>query len=374
MAGPRVLLYSDARVHGGAERYLLELTRELPHEGFRVELATSEEGALDAFAAEVQRLGLPLRRLPRIETLADRGALLKVWRFFATNHPHILHFNLVDPRACHGAMVAALCALRRGFVVTEHLARNRFDGGPLPFRVRLASRSIRATIVLNEADQSAVENRPLNRSRVVVVPNGITDPGPGTPERRERARATLGFPGHAGPILGFVGRMIPQKNPDLFLEGARRLAPARPDARFVLLGDGPELPALQAKVQQLGLGPVTRFLGHRHDAPELVFGLDLLANTSRAEGQPISVLEAMASEVCVVAPAIPGLTSLVADGASGFLVPPEDGDALGRILHEALSDPARLACMGRVGRERYLALHTARAMAARTARIYRELL
>jgi glycosyltransferase involved in cell wall biosynthesis len=370
MGRRKVLLYSDARVYGGGERYLLELARGLPKDRYEVSVVTSEEGALDGFAQEVAGLGVRIHRMPAIPTLQDRGALLKVFRFFATQRPHVLHFNLVDPRACNGAMTAAALALYRDFVVTEHLPRNHFDNRPLPFRHRVARRLTKTTIVLNEADKHTVENRPRQRGRIALIQNGLADPGENTESRREAARSALGFPGHQGPIVGFVGRLIPQKNPLLLLEGVRRVVPARPEARFVVLGDGPDAPAFQAKIAELGLGPYVRWLGHRADARELVYGFDLLANTSRFEGLPYSLLEAMGASVPIIAPQIAGMSQVVADGASGFLVPPEDGDWLGRLLLEALSDPARLVRFGRVGRERLLSLFSLSAMATKTAALY----
>jgi glycosyltransferase involved in cell wall biosynthesis len=229
------------------------------------------------------------------------------------------------------------------------------------------------TIVNTDADKAAVLARAHNRSQVVVIPNGISDPGEPSALRRESARQALGFGSHHGPLVGFVGRLIPQKNPDLFLEGVRRVVPSRDDARFAIIGDGREIGTLQVKVADLGLGDFIRFYGHRQDARELVYGLDLLVNTSRYEGMPFSILEAMYAGVPVVAQRIQANEALVADGANGILVAPEDGEVLGAALQRALQEPERLRRMGLAGRERARALFSLESMCARTAAVYNHL-
>ena len=147
MAARTVLLYSDAPLFAGAERYLVELARGLPRDDWRVQVVCSESGALDPMAAELSSADIAVRRLPEINTLKDRGAFLKVLRFFAGHRPDILHFNLTDPRACNGAMTAARAAMRGRFICTEHLPTSEFDDKPLPFRQRIDTHNTAPTIV-----------------------------------------------------------------------------------------------------------------------------------------------------------------------------------------------------------------------------------
>ncbi|MSR75711.1 MAG: glycosyltransferase family 1 protein [Planctomycetes bacterium] len=366
----QLLLYSDAPVFGGAERALIELARELPRAHWEVTVVLSEEGAVDPLAQLMAALHVRVVRLPAIPTLKARGAFLKVWRFFVQNRFDVVHFNLTDPRACTGAMTAAGMALRSDFVVTEHLPRSVFDNMPLPRRVRSAAARTAHTITNTEADRSAILARPWNSSQVHVVANGVTDDGVLDPERRTRARAELGFPSEHFLLVGLVGRLIPQKNPDLFLEGVRRVVPHFPQARFVVLGDGPLLAPMRAKAEELGIAQAMCWYGFRNDARELLRGLDLLVNTSVVEGMPFSVIEAMFAGLPVIGTRIPGLLETVADHASGVLVPPGDGEILGGAMCAALSDRARLHRFGLVGRERAQLLFHARGMAARIASIY----
>lgn len=369
MAPRSVLLYSDGPIYAGAERYLVELARGLASANEYVTVVCHDGGGGDAMAEEIRAMGIGLDRLPPIPTLKARGALLKVFRYFATRRRDILHFNLTDPRSCNGAMTAARMALRTRFVVTEHLPTSQFDSGPLPLRHRLAQRNTAATIVNTEAGRAAVLARPHHRGDVHVIANGIADPGAPTPEQRQAARVQLGFEGDE-ILVGWVGRFHPQKMPSLMVEGMRRLAPAAPHVRFVFLGDGEEFHATESMVQELGLGPVTRFWGFREDARDLLCGLDLLVNTSTYEGMPLTILEAMFAGVPTVASRIPGNEDLIAHLASGVLYTQQDGDALGEALHAAIGDRDRMRHFGRVARERAVALHSLEGMATRTARVY----
>lgn len=366
----KVLLYSDGYAYSGAEKYLLELARGIPRDRFEVEAVASDRGAVDGFVRDLEAISVPVRRLPALATLGDRKAFMKVWKHLATRRPHVVHWNLVDPRSCTGGMVAARLAGLRRFVATEHLPNSPFDTKPLPFRVRFGTRALKTSIVFTEEYRQLVRARPWNRSRVVVIPNGIPDPGAPTPTRRLAARETLGLVHHQGPVIGWMGRAAPQKNLDLLIEGARRVLPRRPDALFAVLGDGPLLEEGQAKVRELGLSEGVRFYGFRSDARDLVGGFDALVNTSRYEGMPFAILEAMAAGVAVIGPAINGVRELIADRASGRIYPEGDGEALGRALLEAIEEPQTLKQYGAVARQRMLTLFSSETMVRKTVELY----
>jgi hypothetical protein len=114
-----------------------------------------------------------------------------------------------------------------------------------------------------------------------------------------------------------------------------------------------------------------RFLGHRENAADLMSGLDVLVNTSRYEGQPLSILEAMLRGIPVCAPDIAGMEEMIGDDAGGRVIAPEDGDVLGAVLLEMLADPRKLANMGVVARERARLLYSVEAMCRATADAYR---
>ena len=143
-------------------------------------------------------------------------------------------------------------------------------------------------------------------------------------------------------IVGRVGRLWPQKNVQMFLHAAKRVAERRPDARFVLIGDGPDWLDLEMLAGRLGIDAKVRFLGYRADGRELMAGFEVYCQTSQWEGCSLSTLEAMARALPIVATNVRGTRELVADGETGFLVAENDDEALADRI-AALLDAGALA-------------------------------
>ncbi len=138
------------------------------------------------------------------------------------------------------------------------------------------------------------------------------------PGARAAARQKFGLPADA-LIVGGVGRLHYQKNFPLFLQVAAAVGARLPEVMFVVAGEGPERAALKDMSRSLGLADRVRFLGFVKDMPELYEGLDLLLLTSHFEGTPLTVLEAMAMGVPVVASRVDGVDEVVEDGRDGIL-------------------------------------------------------
>jgi glycosyltransferase involved in cell wall biosynthesis len=145
-------------------------------------------------------------------------------------------------------------------------------------------------------------------------------------------------------------------------------------ARLVLVGEGPERGMIQELVAQHHLAPYVRFLGLRTDVARLLSAADLLLLTSRSEGIPLAVIEAMAAELPVVATRVGGVGEIIEDGRSGFLAPSGDHEALAQQVLRIASDPALGQQLGRCGRERAWALFSEGQMHARYHQLYQEML
>src|SRR4029450_10904913 len=168
---------------------------------------------------------------------------------------------------------------------------------------------------------------------------------------RRPARQALGLD-PARRLVAQVGRLEPQKDYPTFLAAAARVATALPDVDFLVVGDGALRAELETTARGLGIADRVRFLGLRHDVPGLLAGVDVLALTSRWEGLPNVVIEAMATGAVAVATDAGRCRELIGPGRTGVLVPPGRPDEVAAALLEVLGVPERAAAMALAARRR----------------------
>jgi glycosyltransferase involved in cell wall biosynthesis len=186
----------------------------------------------------------------------------------------------------------------------------------------------------------------MYRDRLVVLPNAIADR---PPVDRVEARERLGID-TTSPVIGWVGRLSPEKRPQHFLDALRQLDRTT-SCHALVVGDGPLAPALRDRVQASGLGDRVRFAGSVPDAGALMAAFDLLVLSSATEGTPMTVLEAMQAGVPVVSTAVGGVPAMLGEDA-GWLVPPDDVAALADAMRHALGDAAERARRRALARQR----------------------
>jgi glycosyltransferase involved in cell wall biosynthesis len=140
-------------------------------------------------------------------------------------------------------------------------------------------------------------------------------------------------------IVGTIGRLVPIKGLDVFLEAAARVAAvSAADVRFVIAGDGPLRQELEAERDRLGLAGRCVFLGEISDIRGFYADCDIVVMSSRNEGAPIVLMEAMGAGKPIVATRVGGVPDMVADGISALLVPADDAEALARALLRVIND------------------------------------
>ncbi len=164
-------------------------------------------------------------------------------------------------------------------------------------------------------------------------------------------RADLGLAPEV-PLLGFVGRLSPEKGPSLFVRAALLLQSSAPNAHFFMVGEGPLEGDLRRLTESVGLGGRLHFAGARRDMPAVYNALDLLVSSSNSEAMPLAIMEAMASGLPVIATRVGGVPDLVAHGETGWLVGPGEFDDIAGRCAALLADPALRRTMGERGRQR----------------------
>jgi glycosyltransferase involved in cell wall biosynthesis len=166
---------------------------------------------------------------------------------------------------------------------------------------------------------------------------------------RARAKASLDLAADAIAVTT-VGRLTAIKQHSLYLDMAARLAKASPRFVFLIVGDGELRPALDARAAELGLAERVRFLGWRGDLDTVYGATDIFVLTSRNEGTPVALIEAMAAGVASVSTDVGGVRDVVTGSDLGSLVPFGDADALARAVLALADAPARRAEIGRAAR------------------------
>jgi len=172
-------------------------------------------------------------------------------------------------------------------------------------------------------------------------------------ETRARMRASLKVDA-SWPLIGFVGNVFPVKGWLDLVRVLSKVSVAVPNTRLLVVGDGPAdyRSTLESEAARLGVSSQIIWAGQRFDIPEVLSAIDLFVSASHQEAFGLSVLEAMAAGVAVVAPAVGGLPELVCDGETGVLVNPGDLDAMANAIVALLLDENQRNRLGAAGRRR----------------------
>jgi len=189
-------------------------------------------------------------------------------------------------------------------------------------------------------------------SKVAVIPNGI-DTNRFRPdlETRSRVRRELNLPATA-PVIGIVAALRPEKNHEMFIEVAARVQRVVRDSQFLIIGEGPERSKIEAAIAKHSLQYQVQMLGNRSDTQRLLAAIDVFALTSHNEANPVSILEALSTEVPVVSTRVGSIAETVIDGETGYCVEPGDAQAMALRIQELILDSKKHATLGQQGRKR----------------------
>ncbi|MFQ5877310.1 MAG: glycosyltransferase [Acidobacteriota bacterium] len=366
----RLLILTVGFTIGGAERLILMTAPRLQRRGFDVLVACLK--GWGPLGEELERRGVRAVALGASGAL-DLRAACRLLSLLRRERVQILHAHLFP------ANLAARLLGRAAGVPVVVCAHHDTDID-MPRRNRLLERATAglsdAVVACSEAVRRyALRTYGLGPGRVRTLRNAVEQPpSPIEALRREALRREFG----AGPsdlLLGTVGRLVePKKGIPVFLAAARRIARELPAVRFVVVGDGPDREGVEACAAREGVSHRTTFAGFRRDVEDVMASLDLLVQPSNWEGFGLTLVEAMAAGIPVVATRVGGVPEVVVDGRTGLLVPPADPDALARACLDLLSDRERALRLGRAGRERARGEFSIEDLVERTAALYRELL
>ncbi len=316
---------------GGLEHLVVELSRLAVASGRRVGVACLERpGALadlaKAAGAEVVTFG----KQPGI----DWGLRRRLADFYAEWKPGVVHTHQV------GALFYGGPPARRLSVPVVHTEHGKhYDRS---WRLRVLARysfayANRYVGVASDVTEHAVARHVVRKRKTATIVNGV-DIGKFSAYRcGDAIRKALSIPDTA-PVVGTVGRLEPVKNQALLLCAFANVAEQLSDARLLIVGDGTQLETLGSLAGELGLGDRVHFTGYQADAAAYLGAMDVFCLTSDSEGLPLSLLEAMAVGVPVVASAVGGVPGVVRDDESGRLFPRGDIAAAAGAIKQMLVD------------------------------------
>lgn len=357
---------SGSSIHGVSRLFAWWFPR---YDAARFDVALCGLKPPDAASRALAEAGVPVRHLgrgrfdPRI--LSD---LVALGRKLGARVLHVHGYAAAD----FGRLAARW--LGAGLVLHEHFADPAMPGYQGLADRLLSGLTHRAIAVSGSTRDFLVRERFVPESRVRVIWNGapLDEFAPVGADRARAFRREVGLPADA-LVVGVIGRLNAQKGHRYFVEAAARIAVRRPDARFLIVGDGDLEAPLREQASSLGLSESLVMTGHRTDVPDALGAIDVLCISSLYEGTPLTLFEAMAAGKPVVSTAVDGCREILEDGRTGLLVPPRDPEALAAALLRVLDDDAlrgELARAARAESRRYDVAECVRSMEA----LYDELL
>jgi glycosyltransferase involved in cell wall biosynthesis len=195
-----------------------------------------------------------------------------------------------------------------------------------------------------------IQEEKFPKEKVFLIPNGIdTEQFVLSSQSRHQWRSKIGIEPSA-PVVGIVAALRPEKNHDLFLQSASLLVNEMPEARFVIVGDGPERERLEELARVTKIEKFVHFLGSVQDIPGVLSMIDLFALTSHNEASPVSIMEALSCKRPVVATDVGSIDESVLEGETGFLVPAGNANEMFKRWRQILTDSELSAFLGAAGR------------------------
>ncbi len=352
----RALHIIDSFDLGGAQTSLLGFLRTADHNRYDFEVASMHGRGV--FWDDFISLGIPVHSLsPRkwLPLYIPRLIALIRARRFDIVHCHLFGANWI------AKPIAALCGVPVRINHDEcNDALRRESRTALAMDTFTNRWSTHICAVSHSVRDFLLEHEGITPERISIVYNAI-DLDRFTPPADRSA-------GKRFVVLG-IGRLHPQKNFALFLETAQRLLALHPEVQFRLAGTGPEEAMLRARASELGLGGCVQFLGHVRETRMLYAEADALLLTSRYEGTPLTMLEAMATRLPIVATNIDGVAEILVDGQDALLASPGP-DPLAAALDRLIREPATAQRIAAAAYEKVCARFSAKAMAAEVEAVY----
>jgi glycosyltransferase involved in cell wall biosynthesis len=356
---------------GGPSIQAIELTARLSQRGAVTRLLHGRLGEGEGDMRYLATADAPLAFIAPMQRpiapLDDLRALVAVYREMRRFQPTIVHTHMAKAGLV-GRVAATLYNLTRGSAPRArvihtyhgHVLEGYFSAWMtwvfVSIERLLAIGTDRIIAIAPAIHHELLEGHRIGRAdqyRVVPLGFDLREFAAIDEAARRKARTELQIPEGAS-VVSTVGRLTAIKHYSLFLEAFARVAGRHPEATALIAGDGELRASLQAQAGALGIAERVRFLGWRRDLSTIYAASDIFLLTSRNEGTPVALIEAMAAGVPGVCTNVGGVKDVVDAPSSGRLAPFGDADALAAHVSELLNDPATRRAVGERARQRVL--------------------
>ncbi len=345
----RIVHLMASPFYGGPERQMLGLARHLPNPVESVFLSFAERGLAQAFLDEVKRHGFAGKTLtyntPRyfacVREVADELRRLQADLLCCSGYKP----DLVGWRAARRVGIPVVSISHGWTSATWRVCcYEKLD--------KIILRWMDAVVAVSKAQADRVRAAGVPEANIAVIQNAVGADAFVESNAAHREEMLRWFAQPPRWLIGAAGRFSPEKGFAVLIEAAALVAQQRPEAGFVLFGDGPLRGDLERLIGQRGLQSRFVLAGFRNDLARFLPNLDLNVMSSHSEGLPVILLEAGAAGVPSVATSVGGIPEVLDDGQSGYLVPPSDPATLAQRVLSLLDNDARRQSMGQAARDR----------------------
>jgi glycosyltransferase involved in cell wall biosynthesis len=355
----RLLLVFDHVDTGGAQTHGLALAQEFTRAGHTVALA-SRGGDMEPRFVQSGAIVLPWPAPSRLNPIKLIRSIRNARQILRDVRPEVIHAHAVLPGVIFSIAARSRSGRRPPIVVTPHRSWDSLHRSTTSrsfYRVlRLFADEV---IAISAGFYRELTEHGIPPARCHLIRNGINvsqyDHPANDPDQ---------------PIVGTIGRLIEQKGLDVFVAAAARIAAQRSEVAFQIAGEGPLRESLAQQIAALGLTERLQLLGNRADVLDVLKQFSVFVSSSRWEGLPYALLEALAARRPVVATQVLGSEELIQDGVTGLLVPPADPAALSDAILRLLDDRTLARKLAEAGRDLVEREYNQHSMAEQILQVY----
>ncbi len=369
----KIALYAHPKVYGGLMRHVEHLAEKLLNQ-HQISLILPEiiERVIFSRKDSSRELGLSF---DVVRGKWDWIGCFRLYHFLRKTRPDIFHLHLASPGESTLPILASYLARIPVTITTEHspsyFPRKKFYSRKVK---RFCQKFIDLTIALSRSGQQfLIQQYGIDPGKVRIVPNGVELPESLSEGEKRIIRNKLGVRGDA-LLITTISEVTERKGISLLLQAAQELIEKETSLHFLIIGEGPLKGELQDHYRPYVLSNHISFLGHQEDVMPFLSISDLFVLPSLGEEMPLSVMEAMAAGVPVIATAVGGIPEIIEHAENGWLVQPGDAHELTRALTRLIEEKERACALAEKAFRMVQTRYSLSGMVSRTEEIYRSLL